>query len=140
MAAAPVSTLMALGEVRDAAAVALAPQSDADPVVLLEVDSLYPPALVLDWADPWLQLGAGGVPAMGRCLWTARLQIIAVAGRLEPGPGVATLEQLVAYVVARLEADPYTWPLDSVSAPRQFDLAAVTYLGAAVTYLVPVTV
>jgi hypothetical protein len=77
---------------------------------------------------------------MGPCLWTARLQVSCIAGRLEPGPGIAVLEDLVAYVVGRLKADPYTWPLDGVSAPLQRDLAGVTYLAANVVYAVPTTV
>ena len=132
--------LVNVANLRDLAAVALAPVDDTDPVVLADVvDSLTPPALMLIWGDPWLELGAGA-KTMGPCLWTARLQVLAVAGRLEPGPGIRVLEQLVSYVVERMKADAYTWPLDTVSGPRVFDIGSLPYLGARVGYLVPVTV
>lgn len=135
-----VATVTPIVEVRDQAAAALAPVEDTDPPVLADVvDSLTPPALMLIWGDPWLEPGVG-VTTMGPCVWRARLQVLAVAGRLEPGPGIRTLEQLVSYVVERMKADSYTWPLDSVSAPRVFDIGSLPYLGARVTYLVPTTV
>ena len=132
--------LAGVAELRDLAAIALEPVDDTDPMVLADVvDSLTPPALMLIWGDPWLQPGSGA-RTMGPCLWTARLQVLAVAGRLEPGPGIRTLEQLVSYIVERMNADTYTWPLDSVSGPRVFDIGNLPYLGARVTYLVPTTV
>ena len=132
--------LVGVAELRDLAATALAPVEDDDPVVLADVvDSLTPPAVMLIWGDPWLAPGAGA-KSMGPVIWTARLMVLAVAGRLEPGPGIRTLEQLVAYTVDRLKADTYVWPLDGVSGPRVFDIGNMSYLGARVTYLVPVTV
>ena len=48
---------------------------------------------MLGWDDPWLQAGiANGIATMGPCLYTARLQVTCVAGRLEPGAGVDVLE------------------------------------------------
>jgi hypothetical protein len=136
-----VTGLMTLEALRDAAADALAPVDDTDPTVLVDVvDSLTPPALMLIWGDPWLQPGLGQRPTMGPCVWEARLQVLAVAGRLEPGPGIRTLEQLVTYVVDRMKADTYTWRLDSVSGPRVIDIGNLAWLGARVTYLVPTAV
>jgi hypothetical protein len=129
--------LLHLTAIRDAAAAALAPTDDDDPMVFVDaVDSLTPPALLLDWADPWLE-PAHTIGSMGGCQWAARLQIICIAGRLEPGAGVDVLEQLVTLVVARLEADAYQWTLDAVSAPLQRDLAGISYLAANVVYVVP---
>lgn len=134
------ATLIGLLELRARAAAALAPAGDSDPPVFADaVDSLVPPALMLDWDDPWLEPGAG-LTTLGPCLWTARLVVICIAGRLEPGSGVDVLEQLVVHVVTRLKADPYSWPLEGVSAPLQRDLGGVSYLAANVTYAVPVTV
>jgi hypothetical protein len=134
-----VSTLLHLTAVRDAAAAALAPQDDDDPMVFVDaVDSLTPPALLLDWADPWLE-PAHTLGSIGASQWTARLQVICIAGRLEPGAGVDVLEHLVTLTVARLEADPYAWTLDSVSAPLQRDLAGISFLAANVVYAVPTT-
>lgn len=136
----PVTSLYDVRELRDRAALALEPHSEADPPVLVDVvDALEPPALMLLWGDPWLAPGTTA-RTMGPCLWTARLQVLCVAGRLEPGPGIRTIEELVAHTVSRLQDDPYTWPLDSVSGPRVFDLGGLPYLGARITYLMPATV
>lgn len=135
------ATSLSLSELRAAAADALAWSADGDPYVFVNVvDSLEPPALILDWDDPWLAPGVGGVASMGPCLYTARLRIVCVAGRLEPGPGIEVLEGLVAFVLDRLKADPYPWPLDRVVAPGQYDLAGVTYLAAAAIYAIPTSV
>jgi len=133
------AALIPLAGLRPAAAVLLAPEADTDPYVLTDVvDSLTPPALMLGWDDPWLQAGiANGIATMGPCLYTARLQVTCVAGRLEPGAGVDVLEGLVSFVLARMREDPNPWPLDRVSAPLQRDLSAVTYLVADVIYAVP---
>lgn len=137
----PTSTLVALNMIRPAAAAVLAAVTDTDPNVLEDVvDSVTPPALMLAWDDPWLVAGAG-VPTMGPCLYTARLRIVCVAARLDPGSGVDELERLVAYVLERMRADDaYSWPLDSVSAPRQTDQSGVSSLVAEVVYAVPTTI
>lgn len=132
---------LALTEIRAAAAAALQPIEPDDPPVLVDVvDSVTPPALMLLWEDPWLEAGAGLGAVMGPCLWTARLMVLCVAGRLEPGPGIATLEQLVSHVFDRLSEDEYPWPIGSPTAPRVFDIGGVPYLGARVTYLVPCSI
>lgn len=129
-----------LGELRNAAAAALEPVAEEDPPVLVDlVDSLTPPALMIGWDDPWLEAGAGR-PTLGPCLWTARLRVVCVAGRLEPGPGYDELDRLVAYVLERMRGDAYQWTLDQVSAPAQYDLSGVTYLSSFVIYTVPTTV
>lgn len=127
-----------LTEVRAAAAAALAPQSDTEPPVLVDlVDALTPPALMLEWNDPWLtmQTVAGGVG-----MFQATLNVICFAGRVEPGPGVEALEQLVDLVLSRLQADAYTWPLVASQAPRRFDMAGISYLGVRLSFQVPVSV
>jgi len=133
------ATLIALDGLRPAAAAVLAPAEDTDPYVLDYVDSLTPPALLVGWDDPWLEPGLG-LTTMGPCLYTARLQIKCVAGRLEPGAGADVLDGLVAFVLGRLRDDAYRWPLDRVSAPFQQDLAGVTYLAADVVYAVPTAI
>jgi len=134
------ATLLGLEQLRPAAADVLAPIDDTDPYVFTDaVDSLTPPALVLGWDDPWLEPGVG-LTTMGPCLWTARMQVTCIAGRLEPGAGVDVLEQLVTHVITRLRDDAYRWPLDRVSAPFQRDLAGVTYLACDVIYAVPTAI
>lgn len=125
--------MISLLDVRAKAAAALAPLSDTDPEVLSNlVDSLEPPALMITWGDPWLEPN-GQAPAS----W-ARLVIVAVAGRLEPGAGVEKLEELVAYTVGRFVADRGAWPPATTSAPRAFELGGVRYLSAEITYRIAV--
>jgi hypothetical protein len=113
-------------------AAALDPIDDEDPVVLVDlVDSIEPPALMLGWGEPWLTPDTV-------CLRTGRLVVTCVAGRLVPGAGVETLEQLVEYVLGRLTSDGGAWPLDSVSGPRVFTIANVNYLAARITLRVPI--
>jgi hypothetical protein len=113
-------------------AAALAPIEDTDPTVLVDlVDALEPPALMLGWGEPWLQ-------PQTSCLRTGRLVITAVAGRLVPGAGIETLEQLVDYTLGTLAADDGPWPLDSVSGPRVFTLSNINYLAARIVLRVPI--
>jgi hypothetical protein len=131
-------SVLRLTEVRAAAAIALAPVIDSDPVVHVDVvDSLTPPALLLVWDDPWL---VPGTVASMNGHYDAQFVVLCVAARLEPGPGVETLEQLVDYTIDRLHADANTWPQASAQAPRVFDIGGVPYLGARLVYRVPVQI
>lgn len=126
---------LGLTELRARAADALAPVADSDPAVLADlVDAISPPALMLAWGDPWLQ------PHALRGYFEARFEVLCVASRVEPGPGIETLEGLVAYTITRLRADPYPWPQATSQAPRLFDIGGVPYLGARVVYAVPVAI
>jgi len=112
---------------------ALAPVDDDDPMVLVDlVDSIEPPALMLGWGEPWLTPDTA-------CIRTGRLVVTCVAGRLVPGSGIETLEQLVDYTLARLATDGGAWPLDAVSGPRVFVVGNINYLAARVTLRVPIT-
>ena len=136
-----VTTLVGLEGLRPAAAAVLAPENEADPPVHIDVvDSLDPPALMLTWDEPWLAVGASERATMGPCLWTARLAVMCIAARLEPGPGVTKLEQLVDYAISRFRADTYSWPFAGCTAPRVVEIAGVRYLAARLTYAVPVTI
>jgi hypothetical protein len=126
---------MILTDIRGRAAQALAPVDSGDPDVFTDVvDAVQPPALILNYDDPWLE-----PLTVGACLWDCRLEVIAIASRVEPGPGVAALEALVAYTVGRLLADDYSWPPASVQAPRVFTIGGVPLLGARIVYRVKVT-
>ena len=127
---------MPLTEVRARAAEALAPATDYDPEVHIDVvDSLTPPALVLIWDDPWLTPGTFG-PGQ----FEAQLTVLAIASRIEPGPGVSMLEELAVHTISRLRDDSYQWPQASSQAPRLFEIGGLPYLGARITYRVPVSV
>lgn len=129
-----------LTEVRDRCAAALAPVGPTDPDVIVEVvDSLSPPALMLLWADPWLNRKTVG-QSIASGLWDAWLEILCIAARVEPGEGMAQLEELVAYTIRRLQDDAYSWPPETFYAPRRFDIGGVTYLGARLIFRVPVTI
>jgi hypothetical protein len=124
---------MMLTEARDKLGAVLAPVADDDPDVLTTlVDSIEPPALMLSWGEPWLEPNTS-------CLRGARLVVTCVAARLSPGDGLATLEQLVDYVLDRLAADTAQWQLVNVSGPRAFTIAKTNYLAARVTLAVNVT-
>lgn len=126
---------LGLSDVRARAAAALAPASDGDPIVLVDVvDSLSPPALMLAWGDPWL------TPHALRGYFEATLEVLAIASRVEPGPGIQALESLVAFTITRLREDGYPWPQASSQAPRIFEIAGVPYLGARVVFRVPVAI
>ena len=95
------------------------------------VDSLQPPAILLTWDDPWLT-----GESFGPCLFEARLGVLCIASRVEPGPGVEALEQLAVYVIERMRADAYSWPQASSQIPRAFEIGGITYLGAVIGYSV----
>jgi hypothetical protein len=127
-----------LTQVRVAAASVLAPQADTDPPVLADlVDAITPPALMLEWNDPWITANTVAGRIGG---YTATLNVIAFAGRLEPGPGVGVLEGLVILVLTRFQADAYTWPLSQAQAPRRFDIGGAPLLGVRLTFDIPVSI
>lgn len=124
---------MNLLECRDKLAAVLAPIVDDDPDVLVSlVDSIEPPALMLSWGEPWLE-------PLTSCQRTGRLVVTCIAGRLAPGDGIGTLEQLVDYTLDRLAADVDQWPLDNVSGPRAFTISKTNYLAARITLRVTVS-
>jgi hypothetical protein len=94
---------------------------------------------MLEWADPWLTPRAIG-QRFGPGWWDAHANILCMAGRVEPGPGVEDLERLIAYTVGRLVEDARSWPVETSTAPRRFDIGGVSYLGARLNLSVPVTI
>ena len=125
-------------DARLAAAQALEPGID-DPWNVQDsiVDSVSPPTLIVFWSDPWLE-PATTTGLRRACIFTARLSVMCVAGRVEPGAGVATLEELVSAVVGRLDA---TWPLPTISAPLEWRPrtdSTIAYLSAEVRYRIAV--
>jgi hypothetical protein len=124
---------IALNEVRARAASALAPSSDDDADVLFDYpDSVTPPALVLTWDEPWLE-----PETMGPCLFTARFAVLCCVARIEPAIG--PLEELIGFVIGRMAADDYPWPVASAQAPRWLEFGGVKLLGARVVYRLMVT-
>lgn len=127
---------LSLTGVRAAAAAALAPAAEGDPVVLPDlVDAVDPPALMLEWNDPWvtMQTVAGGLG-----VFYASMNVLCFASRIEPGPGIETLERLIDFTLERLQADAYSWPLSASQAPRVFEIAGIPLLGARLSFRVPI--
>lgn len=124
---------MDLLDARTKLAAALAPLSESDPDVLVDLmDAIEPPALMLGWGEPWL------TPSTA-CLREGRMVVTCVASRLVPGAGIETLEGLVDYTLARLLASGDPWPLDNVGAPRVFQVANINFLAARIVLRVPIT-
>jgi hypothetical protein len=99
------------------------------------VDAVEPPAVMLIWDDPWLTPATIGIG-----YWDANITFLCLSGRVEPGPGIEALETLVNYVVDRLTADAYTWPISRSQAPRVFTIGNIPLLGARLTCRVPVAI
>ena len=130
--------LLHLNELRPAMVEALAPDADDDPdVVPVLPDAISPPVLIVEWANPWLE-----PQTLARLsgYWNARMNVVCIAARADVEAGMDMLQQLVLYTLRRLAANPRSWPVVSVSNPRNFDMAGLTYLGARVTVEVPTTV
>jgi hypothetical protein len=124
-----------LVDVRDKLAAVLAPATDDDPNVLVSlVDALTPPCLMLGWAEPWLEDNEAAT--MGQCALNGHAAITAVAGRLSPGDGIATLETLVSFVRTRLATDQSNWRIETVTGPRVFVISKTNYLAARINVAV----
>jgi len=129
--------LQTVTDARLAAVAALQPAADGDPNVQMTADAVSPPTLIVFWAEPWLEPATStGLRRM--CSFSARLSVLAVAGRIEPGEGVAELEQLIGYVVARLDAPDRT--IISIGTPLRWAgwLDKTEYLAAEIRYRTPV--
>lgn len=128
--------MLSLLDVREKFAAALAPVSETDPEVIPEpTDAIQPPCIVLTWSEPWLE------PFGQSPTFNARLEALCIAGRFEPGAGVAELERLVSFTIGRLELNrAEASVVAAVSAPRGLELGGVRYLSASVFCRIPVAV
>jgi hypothetical protein len=86
-------------------------------------DSIAPPAVYIAWSNPWLL-------ATTFCQYSATLQLICVAGRIEPGGQFAVLEDLVELVISTLHTNRIA--IRDATAPYPIVLGAVNYLAATV--------
>ena len=93
------------------------------------VDSVTPPCYMLVWSGPWLT-------RLSMCAHTARLQVIAVAARVDPEPGYEQLEALTVAAIGALEAAKV--PVESVDAPTPMDFGGLTYQTARTTITQPI--
>jgi hypothetical protein len=86
-------------------------------------DSLSPPAVYIAWSNPWLL-------ATTFCQYAATLQLICVAGRIEPGGQFAVLEDLVELVISTLQTNRIA--MRDATSPYPIVLGGVNYLAATV--------
>lgn len=110
-----------LGKFRELVAAVLAPIDEAWTVYASVVDAVTPPAFMLVWGDPWT------VPAT-HCRETARLDVVCIAGRIDPDPGIETLEWMVGDALAAFSSAGI--PHGDTTAPRPMQIGGVTYLAA----------
>jgi hypothetical protein len=83
------------------------------------VDSVTPPAFLLEWADPWTEPSTP-------CFETARLEIVCIAARIEPASGIETLERMVETAISGLARAGIAH--GETSAPRELEYAGVPCL------------
>jgi hypothetical protein len=89
-------------------------------------DSIAPPAVFVTWSNPWLI-------NFTWCDFTAQMQLIVVAQRIEPGGHYGTIEELVHYLVGVLRDNKI--PLRDVTSPYPIVLGAIDYLAASVNII-----
>jgi hypothetical protein len=119
---------MALGDVRPKLAAVLAPIAASDPPVQDFTDAVSGPCYQLAYGFPWLApFGNAG------CNWRCNVAVTVIAGRLEPGDNLTTLEDMTASALRRLQLDAQTWPVEGVGVPENIEYGGVAYLGARIT-------
>lgn len=114
----------ALAELRGRVVAALELAPDEWAVHAAPVDAVTPPAYMLVWSDPWLYPAAA-------CHHHARLAVVCIAARIDPDPGIATLEEMVEAALMHLQAARI--PAPEVGAPGPFPIGGVPYLAARLT-------
>lgn len=123
--------MTAFATFRERVATALAPPVDAEEpwtVSAGPVDSFTPPGYLLSWGDEW------GMPATF-CDYLVRLDVIAISFRIDPDPGLETLERLVEGALIALRDAGL--PEASFSAPSRFDIGGVPYLASRISLALP---
>lgn len=115
-------------------AAAVADQTELAELVTVNggpVDAAVDPCYVLGWSDPWMVRASF-------CNYTARVQVIAVGGRIEAEGGLAWVETLTALALDALTAASLT--VADVAAPAAFALGGIDYVAARLTVEHPVTI
>lgn len=121
----------ALAELRSRVAAVLAPvPGEFWEVHDSPVDSLVPPAYLLSWSDRWLSPST-------HCFWSARLDVVTIANRIDVEPGMELLETLVETGLDRLSAAGL--PAINALRPSRFELGGVTYLATRLIITHPVS-
>lgn len=97
----------------------------ADDVAVIDSipDSVAPPSVFINWADPW-------VTPSTYCYYTVNLNVIVVAQRIEPGGQYGVLESLVSTIVPLLR--PTEFLVKDSTSPYPITLGGVNYLACSV--------
>lgn len=109
---------------QDAAAIASAALPNDVGVVDHLPDSVSPPVVLVAWADPWLT-------PESFCGYTASMELLVVAQRLEPGGKVETLEDIASALVEAFRGSN-NWTVVDLTSPYPLQIAGVDYLAASV--------
>lgn len=123
----------ALADYRTAIAGALA---DLDPeynVHPAPVDALEPPAFLLQWTPT-----EDALTRSTSCVYGARLDVVCVSARLDPEPGIETLETMIERALAALDAASF--PAVRVGPFGPFDIGGVQYQASRIAVTSPVTI
>ena len=89
-------------------------------------DSISPPCVLIGWANPWIQPSTF-------CAWSAALEVMCVAQRIEPGGKLEVLEEMASIIIPALKRTPYTIP--DLTSPYPMQVGGVDYLAASVNIL-----
>lgn len=89
-------------------------------------DSITPPAVLVAWGDPWLT-------PTSFCAFTASVEILVVAQRIEPGGQYGVIEQMVSDLASHLRASGKS--VRDVAAPYPLQLGGVDYLAASINII-----
>lgn len=114
-----------------ASAVLEAALISSDAIVVGPLDAIEPPCIRVGWADPWLE------PEGQAAVWEARLEVLCIAARVEPGSGYEVLEQLVTIATAAFARADYPYPVAVVGAPRGYEVGGVPCLSAQIIVRTP---
>jgi hypothetical protein len=115
----------AFADLRADVADALAPIITATPewsLHPLPVDAISPPAFLLVWADPWISR------RLTACAYETQLAVRCVSARIDPDPGIETLELMVEQAIAAL--DVARIPVAQLGAPGPLDIGGLHYQAA----------
>lgn len=94
------------------------------PVIDHLPDSIATPCVLIAWSDPWL------TPST-LCAWTAKVEIIVVAQRIEPGGKLETLEDMTSTIVVAVKSSGI-YTVDDVSSPYPLQVGGVDYLATSI--------
>lgn len=90
-------------------------------------DSVAPPVVLVAWGDPWVKPST-------LCAYEARMELLLIAQRLEPGGQLNTLEEMASALVPALKSHP-DYQVEDLTAPYPLQLGGVDYLAASINLI-----